>query len=244
MDRRIILTTLAAAVMGMVGLWLVLSLNPSADPPGPPRLPWDVSRSASAQTQVFGLTLGESRLADLRQLLKDEGKLSLFIEPDGKMSVEAFFKDVTLSGIRSDWVVSLQQSMSELNAIHQRGLRISTLRRGTRKVTLAPEDIERLTDASLRSITYLPWQRLEARDITGNFGEASQRIREDTHENTGEEHAIVHWLYPDIGVDIARKPDGAVVIQYLNPADFQAARARLLPSASVPSEPETPLKPR
>ncbi|EIC23525.1 hypothetical protein [Thiorhodovibrio frisius] len=234
MDRNIILTTLAAAVLGIAGLWLLLSLNPPAEPPGPPQLPWNVTRSAGDHTQVFGLTLGESRLADLRALLADQGKLSLFVGADSGMTMEAFFDDIVLSGLRADWVASLQIPAAQLDAIYQRGLRITSLGDGKRRVSLAPEDAARLTEAPLHRLTYLPWKRLEPRDIAGNFGEPSERIAEKT--------GVQHWLYPDLGMDIARDPEGAVVIQYLNPKDFHTARTRLLQAASTAEEPEAPIE--
>jgi hypothetical protein len=226
MDRKILASILATALAGVAVLWLLLSLQPPA--PGPPRLPWDVTRSNLGRTQVFGLTLGESRLADLRALLAEQGKLGLFVAADGEMTVEAFFDDVLLSGIRADWVASLQLSSARLDGIYHRGQRIAGLGEGARKVTLAPEDVARLDEAPLRRLTYLPWKRLTPRDIAGNFGEPARRVAEDS--------GVEHWLYPDRGMDIARDPKGAVVIQYLNPADFRLARARLLASESTAGE--------
>ncbi|WP_328983407.1 hypothetical protein [Thiorhodovibrio winogradskyi] len=236
MDRNIFLTTLAAAVMGILGLWLLLSLTPPVDPPGPPRLPWDVTRSPAGQTQVFGLTLGESRLADLRALLDNQGKLSLFLAADGEITLEAFFDDIILSGIRADWVASLQLPAGQRDALYQRGLRISSLGDGARKVTLASDDAASMTGTPLRGLTYLPWKRLEPRDIAGNFGQPAERFTEKS--------GVQHWLYAERGMDIARDPQGAVVIQYLNPADFQIARARLLEieTNSTIDQPEAPLQ--
>jgi hypothetical protein len=238
MDRKILLGTLSAAVLGFIGIWLLLSLQPPAAPTGPARLPWDVSRSPAGQVRVFGLTLGESRLADLQGLLGASGKLSLFVEPGDSMTVEAFFDDIILSQIRADWVVTLDVPPTELAAMRDQGTRISGLGAGARKVTLAVEDAARLQQAPLRRLTYLPWKRLAARDIAGNFGEPAERIAED--------RGVVHWLYPDLGLDIARDADGAVVIQYLNPTDFQTARARLFAAgaraASSPSESEAAIQ--
>jgi hypothetical protein len=219
MEHRILLSTLAAALLGIVGLWLLLSLQAPAEPPDPPYWPWEVSRSDAGQVEVFGLTLGQSRLAELRARLGETGTLSLFIEADGTMVIEAFFDDIRLSGLRADWVVTLDVAESDLADIYGRGLRISTLGHGGRKVTLAVEDSKRLAEAPLRRITYLPWPQLQARDLAGNFGLPREKLTEPG--------GIEHWLYPERGMDIARDPKGKVVIQYLNPPDFSAARARL-----------------
>lgn len=225
MDRRILLSLLAAAALGILGLWLLTALNPPRAVSDTPLLPWDVSRAPTGEVRVFGLTLGHSRLEELRALLGEPGKLSLFVAPGGDISAEAFFKDIMLSRIRADWVASLAVPEGDLAAMFERGLRIASLAQGTRKVSLAPEDAEKLSYAPLRALTYLPRQKLAARDIAGNFGEPAERVQ--------EEHGIVHWLYPDLGLDIARAADGAVVIQYLNPAQFARARARLAPPASA-----------
>jgi hypothetical protein len=211
MDRKIVLTTLAAALFAFIGIWLLLSAFPSQQ--SQLRLyPWDVERDAAGQTRVFDLVLGRSTLADLRALLGEEGKLSLFANPDGRYAVEAYFDDIILSNIRADWVVGLAVPQEQLQAMFNRGLRVSTLSSGARKVKLDPVDAERLAAAPIDTISYLPWKSLEPSDISGNFGEPAEQI--------GEPGGAVHWLYPELGMDIARDPDGGVVIQYLSPADF------------------------
>lgn len=214
MDRPIVLSLLA---VGMLGLWWLL--QPPTDPPGSPQWPWAVSRSATGQVQVFGLTLGQSRLAELRTLLGETGKLGLFVEADGTQTLEAFFEDIHLSGLRADWVATLSLSASDLANVHARGLRVSTLGPGRRKVTLAPQDRERLAEVPVARLTYLPWSRLKARDLLAHFGSPAAKLTEPG--------GVEHWLYPEHGLDIARDPKGQVVIQYLNRSDFNTARARL-----------------
>lgn len=218
MDRKIVLTTLSAALFAFIGIWLLLSAFPSEQS----RLrlfPWDVERDASGQVRVFDLTLGRSTLSELRALLGEEGKLNLFASPEDEYSVEAYFDDIILSNIRADWVVGLAASQPELAAMFNRGLRVSTLGSGSRKIKLDPEDSERLADAAVETIAYLPWKSLKPEDIRGNFGAPAEQLTEPG--------GVVHWLYPDRGMDIAREPDGGVVIQYLSPAQFDRVVAPL-----------------
>jgi hypothetical protein len=229
MDRKIILTTLAAALMAFIGILLVLPLLPN-DRAGLRLYPWDASRDAAGNTRVFDLTVGDSTLADVRALLDEEGKVNLFVNPNGSHSVEVYFNDIMLSNLRADWIVTLDLQESELAAMYERGLRISKTGSGSRKVKLDPTDVERLAGAPIRILTYLPWKSLEPRDIAGRFGEPAERRTEDS--------GVVHWLYPERGMDIARDADGGVVIQYLNPADFARALA-LLPAAEPAIQPAT-----
>lgn len=227
MDRKIILSVLTAALFGFIGIWLLLSLTPD-ERAGMRLYPWDVTQDAAGRTQVFGLTLGESTLADVRALLGEEGKLNLFAEPDGRFAVEAYFENILLSNLKADWVLPLAVSQERLSDMYDRGLRASKLASGSRKVKLDPADAGTLAAAPIRSITYLPWKSLEPRDIRGRFGAPA--------EKRTEERGIVHWLYPKRHMDIARDPDGGVVIQYFNADDFERALAPLGPADAVAAD--------
>jgi hypothetical protein len=233
MDRKIILSVLAIALMGFIGIWLLLSIIPD-ERAGPRLYPWDVSRDAAGRTRVFGLSVGDSTLADARALLGEAGEVNLFVNPDGSHSVEVYFDDVYLSNIRADWILTLDLEPGRLAAMYDRGLRVSKTGSGSRKVKMKPEDVETLAGEPIGTLTYLPWKNLEPRDIEGNFGAPAERLAEDS--------GVVHWLYPDKGMDIARDADGGVVIQYLNPDDYAKAIAPLEATAEQPEqtgEPET-----
>ena len=230
MDRKIILSTLAAAAMLFIGIMLILSILPD-ERAGLKLYPWDVSQDAAGHTRVFNLTIGESTLADARALLGDEGKINLFESPDGTRTVEVYFKNIFLSNLKADWIITLGVPEDQLAAMYERGLRISKTSSGSRKVKLDPVDVERLANAPIRILTYLPWKGLEPRDIAGRFGEPA--------EKRTEESGIVHWLYPELGMDIARDDDGGVVIQYLNPGSFDRAVAPL-PAREEPAAAQEP----
>lgn len=220
MDRKIILSILGAALFAFLGLWLLLTALPD-ERAGLRLYPWDAAVGADGRVTVFDLTLGTSTLADVRDLLGEEGKATLFAEPDGGFAVEAYFDDILLSNLRADWVVTLAAPPDLLAAMYERGLRVSTSSSGSRKVTLAPEDLERLNGLPLASLTYLPWKRLEPQDLVGRFGEPAERLQ--------AADGASHWLYPARGFGIARDARGGVVIQYVNPADFARLRAPLTP---------------
>ncbi|MGB5833169.1 MAG: hypothetical protein WBG92_14405 [Thiohalocapsa sp.] len=222
MDRKIILTVLAAALMGFIGIWLLLSIIPD-ERAGLRLYPWDLSKDTNGRTRVFDLTLGDSTLAKARELAGEEGKVNLFVNPNGSHAVEVYFDNIMLSNIRADWILTLDIDQERLAGMYDNGLRVSKTGSGSRKVRMAPEDIETLPDVPIRSLTYLPWKSLEPRDIEGNFGPAAEQRTEDS--------GVVHWLYPDKGMDIARDHDGGVVIQYLSAEDFEHAVAPLAPAA-------------
>lgn len=219
MDRKILLSVLTGALLAFIGIWMLLSAFPD-ERAGIRLYPWDVSRNTADQVQVFGLTLGQSPLNALRTLLGEDGKLSLFAETHGdgaddSFAVEAYFNNILLSNLKADWVATLEVPQPELTAMYDRGLRASKLSSGSRKVKLDPVDAAALAETPIRSLTYLPWKSLRPEDLIGRFGEPARRIAEAT--------GVEHWLYPDKGLDIARDPNGGVVIQYLNPPEFEQA---------------------
>jgi hypothetical protein len=211
MDRKIILGVVGAALLGF---FAVLLLIPPTIDDGEVRLPWRTATNAAGQTQVFGFTLGETSLTEVRDLFGQEGTINLFETPGRpeRYGVEVYFEQVYLQSLRADFVITLDVDQSTLGAMYERGLRISQLGSGSKKIKLDPVDVEALLPRPIRSITYLPQARLDEPLIERRFGTPAER-------RTEPETGIVHWLYPERGIDIARDPKGKVVIQYVSQSD-------------------------
>jgi hypothetical protein len=124
-----------------------------------------------------------------------------------------------LNGLRADFVISLDADQILLEGMYERGLRISQLASGGKKVTLSPQDIEILLSAPIRVITYLPWKSLDSDILEKRFGSPSERFT--------EANGVTHWLYPSKGMDIGLGTDGGVVIQYVDTRELDALVAPL-----------------
>ena len=211
MDRKIILGVVGAALLGF---FAVLLLIPPTIDDGEVRLPWRTATNAAGQMQVFGFTLGETSLAEVRELFGQEGTINLFETPEReeRYGVEVYFEQVYLQSLRADFVITLDVDQPTLEAMYERGLRISQLGSGSKKIKLDPVDVEDLLPRPIRSITYLPQARLDEPLIERRFGTPAER-------RTEPETGIVHWLYPERGIDIARDPKGKVIIQYVSQSD-------------------------
>jgi len=109
-------------------------------------------------------------------------------------------------------IVSLKVAQEPLEQMYQRGLRISKLESGARKVKLTKPDEETLAGYLIDHIAYIPKADLDETLIVNRFGEPARQIPEKS--------GIVHWLYPDKGLDIALNPDGKEVFQYVVPSNF------------------------
>lgn len=188
-------------------------------------LPWHIEHPAPDETRIFGLTLGSSTAGEAERRFSEEAKPSLFQSPDGRLAAEMFFEQVVLSGLKARIVVDIQVPAAELHAMYERGLRISGTG-GGKKITPAPEDVDRLRALPIASLTYMPSVRLEEEIFSKRFGAPGQRIRE-------RESGAVHWLYPQHGLDITLGGNEKPVLQYVPPRDFDRLLQPLLTSGET-----------
>lgn len=219
MDRKIVLSVIGAAILGF---FAILLLMPTSTDDGIDRMPWQFTQDGTGRTHVFGLTLGQTTLNEVRAAFGEIGEITLFQNSAAAQmySVEAFFEQIYLKRLRADFVMTLDVEQATLSAMSERGLRISQLASGSKKIKLDPADAALLANRPIRSIAYLPKARLDSALIEQRFGAPSEQLTES-------KSGIVHWLYPQRGLDIARDPAGQTIIQYVNPSDFDSLRVPL-----------------
>lgn len=212
-----------------VGILSVLVFVGSFFMPGNPDdksgLPWQIEHPSPGTTRVFGLTLGLSTTNEAEQHFREEAKPSLFKSTDGHLVAEMFFEQVTLAGLKSKIVASIDVPDAELQEMYERGLRISGTGSG-KKITLAPDDVTRVRALPISGLTYMPSVRLDEGIIGKRFGQPAQRIRE---KNSG----AVHWLYPQNGLDITLGGEEKPVLQYVPPKDFDKLVIPLLNNGEI-----------
>lgn len=188
-------------------------------------LPWHIEHPTPDTTRIFGLTLGLSTTNEAEQRFREEAKPSLFKSPGGQLVAEMFFEQVTLAGLKSRIVATIAVPDTELQAMYERGLRMSSPS-GSRKITLAQEDAARVRALPIASMTYMPSVRLEEEIISKRFGQPAQRIRE-------KKSGAIHWLYPQNGLDITLGGEEKPVLQYVPPKDFDKLLQPLLSNGEV-----------
>ncbi len=211
MKNRVFLSVLLGGLL----LVLIAIMLPAPDTDRGQFLPWQIEHSADGGTRVFGITLGETTLDEAEQQLQGAAEITLFASPDGRRRVEAYFDKVVLGGFSAKMVMVMQLTQEEAEAMYSRGVRISTMGSGTNKVTLASEDVRRVYATPIASLAYLTRATLDDELLLKRFGEPSARITE-------LESGTVHWLYPDLGLDIALSGKGKAVLQYVLLKDFEA----------------------
>jgi hypothetical protein len=199
-----------------VGIVSVLFLAGSLLMPGENKrnddVPWHIEHPTPDSVRVFGLTLGQSVTNDAELRFKEEAKPSLFKSPEGKLIAEIFFEQVNLAGLPSKVVLTIAVPDEELKGMYERGLRMDSTGTG-KKITMTPDDIAKLRTLPISSLTYLPSLHVEDAIFLKRFGQPSQRIKE-------KNSVLVHWLYPQNGLDIAMGGGQKPLLQFVPPRDF------------------------
>lgn len=224
MDKKIILGVIALAV---VSIYILLQA-PDNSAHTPDTLPWNIAHPTPDTTRIFGIiTLGETTLDETTELFKNEAELqiSLFKPTDGNLGVEAFFEEVNFNGLKAKIVMNIAVPSEELQGMYERGLRINSTPSGKR-ITLTFDDLARVRNSPIASLTYLPNVRLDEAVIAKRFGEPTQRVREN-------QSGVIHWLYPENGLDIVMGGGEKPLMQYLSPKDFELLRAPLLANGEI-----------
>ncbi len=217
MNKRILPGLLISILLILA---IVIMFPAGKDNPTAPALPWDITINEAGKTEVFNLTLSQSTLSDAQNEFKKEAEISMFVSPEGNYTVEAYFKRLYISGIRADLILTLDIDQMTAAQMYDRGLRLSKLGSGERKVTLAHADKNTAIATQILHITYLPAATLDAELIQDRFGKPDRRHTEPS--------GITHWLYPKKGLDIALNPEGRAVLQYTLPAQFDRITQPLL----------------
>lgn len=212
-----------------VGILSILIFLGSFFMPGKPDdnsgLPWHIEHPTPDTTRIFDLTLGLSTTNEAEQRFREEAKPSLFKSPSGQLVAEMFFEQVTLAGLKSRIVTTIAVPDAELQAMYERGLRMSGTGSG-KKITLAPEDVARVRALPIVSLTYMPSVRLKEEVFSKRFGPPAQRIKE-------KKSGAIHWLYPQNGLDITLGGEEKPVLQYVPPKDFDKLVVPLLNNGEI-----------
>lgn len=216
MDKKIILGVFALVVVSLS----VLLLVPDNSTSSPDTLPWKITHPTPETSRIFGITLGQNTLDDTEKVFKEQAEISLFKTPEGKLLVEAFFDELNLNGLKAKFVLTIAVPEGELQGMYDRGLRMNSTPSGKR-ITLTPEDLGKVRQTIVSSLTYLPSARLEDALFAKRFGTPAERIRE-------KKSGAVHWLYPQHGLDITLGDGEKPLLQYVSPKDFHLLRAPLL----------------
>ncbi len=178
-------------------------------------LPWQINILGDASTEVFGLHIGVSRLADAIEKLGSDMDLAIIAatDKDEVGNLEMYYGHYR-AGLLSGKLV-LQTNISEqmIKRWRDDAPRSEYMASGlAKKYLLSADDLPQVLDQIIVGLTFIPAVNLDEEVILARFGEPDERI---------QLAGVTHFLYAAKGLDIALHEDSKEVLQYVNPKAFQ-----------------------
>jgi hypothetical protein len=183
-------------------------------------LPWQIEPQADGTTRVFGLTLGESTLADARERLGADMDIALIAAPKEPGTIEAYYGQITAGVITGKMVLAATLDPATIERMRARAPSAEYMESSTRKFTLHPDDLPQAFSARIATITFMPSARIDEEIASTRFGVPAERV----HAN----EEIEHLLYPELGLDLVINDKGKDVLQYVAPREFARLRDPLI----------------
>jgi hypothetical protein len=203
--------------------WHMLVGGPVADD-DPPGTPWQVARPAPGRTQVFGLDLPGSTLAEVRRRFGDELALALIddrsdaadraddADRDSGLALEAYVERFSAAGVAGRLLLVFDVDRAMRERWRDR-LPATPTASGARRHRLDAVAAAEADGAPLVGVGLLPAASLDAEALRSRFGAPAQVVTE------GPQRA--HWLYPELGLAILLDAQGRDLLQYVAPGDFE-----------------------
>lgn len=178
----------------------LLMLLPSPQPDAVK--PWEVVVMPDGNPQFLGIHLGSTTYGEAQKKVGIFGHPALFSDPDGKLSVEAFFESINLGGLSAKLVLTLALTDEALATIKNRATAGKLQPSRARQHELSEQDKLAIQDAAVKSITYIPTVRLNESILLSRFGEPTHK--ETIKEEDGE--ASQQWFYPQLNMEVRLRP--------------------------------------
>jgi hypothetical protein len=172
-----------------------------------------IEQNTNTNISIMGITIGSSSLQDAEKVLKERSNNAIFIPAKEnrvqKIQLEAYFKENQI-------ILGLEVNDDLLEKIKNNGVNPFVLPNGVVKVGVGKQESATVKTLLVNSLTLLSHNRVNLEQFEQRFGKAGQIIQ-TTDGN-------VHFLYPNLGLDLTRGAEGADALQFVEPKHF----ARLL----------------
>lgn len=217
---KVVLSIIALVLLAIIVPFLIPDVGRRGDADPERNLPWQIQVDAQGGSQVFGLTLGESTLAEVGTRFGAERELAIIATPQEAGGLEVFFNQAALGFVTARVILVLETTPEQIVAMRERALKAEYMESTTRKITLHPSDIQQAEALPIRSISVIPTVNLDEATVVQRFGTPAERIAVSEKR--------VHLLYPERGLDVIVDAEGKELLQYVAPRQFAALRAPLV----------------
>ena len=176
-------------------------------------LPWQIEILPDGTTQVFGLQIGVSRLAEAYKMLGSDMELAIIAASDELGNLEMYYGHYQAGLLSGKLVLQTSASEHDLKVWRDNAAKSEYMASGlAKKYTLSENYLSQVLDEVITAITFIPAVNLDEEVILARFGVPDNRIELD---------GVTHFLYAAKGLDVALHDSSKEVIQYVSPASFQ-----------------------
>ena len=199
------------------GVWHASTLEPADSA----TLPWQVTPAPDGGSEVFGIALGRSTLADAERRFGDGLRLAIVSAQGQPPSLEAYVESFHAGFIDGKLVLALAAEPRWLGDALEHSPRFERSADGrSKRHALAPDDLATARGLAVSALSFLPAARLDEPTLVARFGPPPERLPGAQGE--------VQLLYPALGLSITVPPaEGELdrsraVLQYVAPREFDA----------------------
>ncbi len=194
----------------------------SSKAPAHPFLPWDITVFPDGTSAVFGAHLGKDSLLDFKRLYDQKADLAIFVDPDKKISLEAYFGPTNVGALTANVAIVAQVDekllQSWISADHAKP---DPTPSGAWKYSMSDDQLRTAQNFPIESITYKPSADYSESLIERRFGKPGS-IEHAKQTNS-------YWLYPNKGLLITVNQAGRDLFQYISPKEVAKLVASLPP---------------
>lgn len=212
---------LVLSIVILFVLFYLLRQTPEDNKPIVGVYPWQVEDLGGGVSRVFGIVLTETRLKEVDGIFRATPAVALY-ESKEKLTLEAYYKNISLGGLIGSFIFTLDASRDELEKVKRESHKSERTDNNEIKYKLDKPASIKAKQLIVKNLIYIPTVQLDEEMILKRFGEPAQKIKLKTKEQGW------HYLYPEKGLDLIYKKEGKEVLQYVQPRSFNALIEPLL----------------
>ncbi len=183
------------------------------------KLPWDITTHADGRSEVFGLTLEQTTLAETLQLLGEDHELAVIANQDNYSALEVYYSHFASGPLKGKLIIVIDAPQQALMEIQDNPAASTYMASGARRFSLSPQDLDRAQLWPIKSLSFIPATNLEAEIFQKRFGTPADIV--------AESETTQHLLYPQLGLDIVVNAEAKEQLIYVAPRAFQTLQTPL-----------------
>jgi hypothetical protein len=182
-------------------------------------LPWQIKVMDDGSTEVFGIHINHSTVADVIGKLGNDMEMAIVVSSQNAGSLEMYYGHYRAGLLSGKLVLRVSARQEDLSLWRANAVNVDYMASGAaKKFYLSAADYKAALKSRISSITFIPAVNLDESVVLARFGQVKP-IRQK---------GVTHFLYPAKGLDVAIYDDAKDVLQYVEPAAFKQLSAPIL----------------